>query len=539
MQKIISTCTFQFYRNISVKPSLVTTNAYYYLMNVFSVITFTCQVDIAVTEKNSFAVIIVNQLDLCRCTMKTKNIYLLGTAANCTSTLGLRFVYTYNFVTEWLKKKFSIPFYQEGLHILRFPSSTMFPSIPYQSKSRSSVYTDKDVPSIDLDKLDQLLNKIDTDENIFLSLADKNKHDSLKYQNNSDDSDNDLIDIDSWLGPEIEYSMIFMLISSIISIIGFIILMVLCYKNSKVQYAISYVLGTTALVKGYDIDPFSCSYDFLYVYFIMVILLIAGLYAGIKLAKNLYRHLRVYRTILFFRRKHGLRPGRTLSISLEFSTFADDIVVHIATIKSPISLLSTDESRPFPKFSLETNTALNNKLVLKRPISLKYVDCSDILQTSTKFRLGKYQAYKLRKIMKGDYLVSVIRYQNNILFPFSKIYSSCKVDIMQDTPEAVPSLPPTPEPRPKRVSHSLFEPLHPCTPTGGYDNINAPVGTPFEPETIVVHAEVDNCNTEHLTLQPLYAVASAPALEQIFVKTVDATPRRDPNIYPNIYPKLY
>ncbi len=281
------------------------------------------------------------------------------------------------------------------------------------------------------------MNKIDTDKDILLSLTDKNRHDSLKYRNNSDDSDNDLLYIDSWFGPEIEYSMIFMFISSILSIIGFIILMILCYKNSKGQYAISYVLGTTAPVKGYDIDPLSCFYDFLYVHFIVVILLIAGLYAGIKLAKKHYRHLRVYKTILFFRRKHGLRPGRTLSIRLEFSTFADGIVVHIATIKSPISLLSTYESRPFPKFSLETNSALNTKLVPTRPISLKHVDCSDILQTSTRFKLGIYQAYKLRKIMKGDYFVRVIGYQNNILFPFSKIYSSCKVDIMQDTPGAV------------------------------------------------------------------------------------------------------
>ncbi len=286
------------------------------------------------------------------------------------------------------------------------------------------------------------MNKIDSDEDIFLSLADKNRHDSSKYRNNSDGSDNDLLDIDSWFGPE--YSMIFMFISSIISILGFIILMVLCYKNSKVQYAISYVLGTTTPVKGYDIDPFSCSYDFLYVHFIVAILFIAGLYAGIKLAKKLYRHLRVYKTVLFFRRKHGLWPGRTLSLCLEFSTFTQGIVVHIATIKSPMSLLSMDDSRPFPKFSLETNTALDTKLVLTKPISLNHVDCSDILHTSTTIRLGIYQAYKLRQIMKGDYLVRVISYQNNILFPFSKIHSSCKTDNNKDTPENAPFQTPPP-----------------------------------------------------------------------------------------------
>ncbi len=539
MEIITSTCIFQFYQNISVKPSLVTTNAYYYLINVFSLMTITCEVDMAVTEKDSFAVTIVSRLDLCRCTLETENIYLLGTATNCTSTPGLKFVYTYNFVTEWLKNKISIPFYQEGLHILRFPSSTLFPSIPYHSNSRSGVYRDKDVPSISLNKLDTLVRTIDTDKDIFLSLADKNRHDSQRLRNNSVDSDNDLLDIDSWFGPEIEYSMIFMFISSIISILGFIILMVLCYKNSKVQYAISYVLGTSTPVKGYDIDPFSCSYDFLYVHFMVAILFIAGLYAGIKLAKKLYRHLQVYKTILFFRRKHGLWPGRTLSLCLEFSTFTQGIVVHIATIKSPISLLSMDDSRPFPKFSLETNTALNTKLVLTRPISLNHVDCSDILQTSTKFKLGIYQAYKLRQIMKGDYLVRVISYQNNILFPFSKLHSSCKTDNIQDTPEIAPFLTPTPEQKSNRECHSPLKTFEISTTSGGFDDINAPITTSHELETIVVHADVHECHTEHVILQPLHAVASAQLIEESYVKSVDATPRRDPNRYPSIYPKLY
>ncbi len=147
-----------------------------------------------------------------------------------------------------------------------------------------------------------------------------------------------------------------------------------------------------------------------------------------------------------------------------------------------------------------------------------------------------YHPFVFKKDNERDYLFHVKGYQNNIMFPFSKIYSLCQVDIMQDTPEVVLFVPSTPEPRSKREFHSVFEPLNPCTPTGGYDNINAPVGTSFEPETIVVHAEVHKCNTEHVTLQPLDVVASAPVIEQTFVKTVDATPRRDPNRYSYIYP---
>ncbi len=87
----------------------------------------------ASSEKQSFAITIIAQQELCRCTLQTKSIYYLGTATNCTSTPGLTFVYTYNFVREWLKNKLSIPFYQEDLNILKYPSSTLFPSIPYQS----------------------------------------------------------------------------------------------------------------------------------------------------------------------------------------------------------------------------------------------------------------------------------------------------------------------------------------------------------------------------------------------------------------------
>ncbi len=74
------------------------------------------------------------------------------------------------------------------------------------------------------------------------------------------------------------------------------------------------------------------------------------------------------------------------------------VVVHIASIKSPIALLSTDSTVTFPEFSLDTNAGLNTKLVLTRPIFLKHVDCSEII--TTRFKLGIYQAYKLRKLMK-------------------------------------------------------------------------------------------------------------------------------------------
>ncbi len=138
----------------------------------------------------------------------------------------------------------------------------------------------------------------------------------------------------------------------------------------------------------------------------------------------------------------------------------------------------TYETMAFPEFNLDTNAALNTKLVLTRPSFLKHVDCSEIITTSTRYKLGIYQAYKLHNLMKGDYLICVIGYQNNVLIPLSKLHSSCKSDTIQDIPVVTPSFPPIPTSIPSRSFRRVFEPT---TMSGGYDDINASVGTRFEP----------------------------------------------------------
>ncbi len=57
--------------------------------------------------------------------------------------------------------------------------------------------------------------------------------------------------------------------------------------------------------------------------------------------------------------------------------------------------------------------------------------------------------------------------------------------------------------------------------------------------TLYLIADVHECHTEHAILQPLHAVVSAQLIEGSYVKSVDATPRRDPNRSPIIYPELY
>ncbi len=73
--------------------------------------------------------------------------------------------------------------------------------------------------------------------------------------------------------------------------------------------------------------------------------------------------------------------------------------------------------------------------------------------------------------------------------------------------------------------------------SGGYDDIIAPVVNRFEPETIVVHADVHNAET--VTFQPLYAVPSTSTADNTELKAIRFSSLMDPNRYPNIYRNLY
>ncbi len=115
-----------------------------------------------------------------------------------------------------------------------------------------------------------------------MSLADKNKHESTIYRNFTAENKYSMLDIDSWFGPEIEYSMIFMFLSSIVSIIAFIILIILCYRNSKVHYALTSIMGIKN-ANAAVLQPEYATLDFLYLHFIIGILILVMTYFAIKL----------------------------------------------------------------------------------------------------------------------------------------------------------------------------------------------------------------------------------------------------------------
>ncbi len=103
-----------------------------------------------------------------------------------------------------------------------------------------------------IDKLDALVNRPDKDK-LHLTSADKNRKDNKalnKSLNSNINKNNDILDIDTWFDDDIQSSMIFVFISSIVSIIAFIFLIFLCYKHEKLRGMISYYFTTSNAVNA-------------------------------------------------------------------------------------------------------------------------------------------------------------------------------------------------------------------------------------------------------------------------------------------------
>jgi len=428
MKEIMSSCTFDFYKDINIIPSLITTTNHFYLMNIFSTIVIDCGIEVRNVKILVHAISAVERSALCQCSIKSKHIYLVGTETNCTSEPNFKVEYTFNFVTEWINDKVSMPFYQEGLHLLRVPSSTYFPNIKIKPGLQvNNVYTDDEIPSISLSKLEQLIEVMKTEDNIFKSVADKDNYNMLKRLNGTDVNNDDILELDAWFNTDMNYTMIFIFISSIVSVIAFIFLLFLCYKSGKFQYTLSYLLGAgTGGANAQNIVNYTevCAIHYLYFHLAVAIFVVAGVYIWINVIIKLYRHFRVYNTTLYFRRRSGLAQGRNTSINLEFSNFNNTHTVHVATLRTPIALLSAIDIMSFPKFTIKSDTTLTSRLVLSCPIYFKHLDCENLIPTQKQIVLGFYQAYQLRKMFKGDYLTRVIAFQNSMMIPLSKLNPS-------------------------------------------------------------------------------------------------------------------
>ncbi len=107
---VMSTCTFLYYNNITVHASLVTTNHFFFLLNIQDELKVTCGLYNHETICSTHSVSIVNRKDLCDCVIQTTDIQLIGSHSNCTSNGNFTIYHTFNFVTEWIYNKMTISY---------------------------------------------------------------------------------------------------------------------------------------------------------------------------------------------------------------------------------------------------------------------------------------------------------------------------------------------------------------------------------------------------------------------------------------------
>jgi hypothetical protein len=341
--------------------------------------------------------------------------------------------YTYNFVTEWLIDKSSIRYYQQGFNLLNFPSNTYFPKLNLGQSPDDSIYNENTQKSVSLDKLDNLIATLKAKEPIFLSKADRN---SFRYGNLTIEDTSEILDIDSWFGPEIKYSMIFMFISGIIAIIGFVLLLVLCVRYTKLHHAFLYNIGKhTAEANDYCNFSVPNFYFHLAIAIGLIFIVICLLY----MLHKLYLHLIRYNTLLNFNRISHSHSGNLTKIALEVSTLQNNIYIHMASLHTPIALLCMDPRTEIPQFVVSPSN-ISPTLIFIKPILLHHSDCETPITTPTNIPLGLYQSYKLSKLLQQNYFVRLVAFQQNTLIPLSNIMTFDSINTTLETTVVTPDI---------------------------------------------------------------------------------------------------
>ncbi len=173
----ISTCVFSYYHNISVHTTLVTTNYFFFLLNIKEELQRTCGKYNHETTRTTYSVSIINCRDLCNCVLQTSEIQLIGSHSNSTSKGNFVVQYTFNLVTEWIHSKSTMSYYRENVHILRLPSQAKLPDLNIATTDTKNIYAESKTPIISLQKHDALVNRLKHDK-LHLTKADQNGKDT-------------------------------------------------------------------------------------------------------------------------------------------------------------------------------------------------------------------------------------------------------------------------------------------------------------------------------------------------------------------------
>ncbi len=291
-------------------------------------------------------------------------------------------------------------------------------------------------------KLNELIQFVAKDKVLFLQPSDRNRentrlqNESLENEENSEPVD----DMSTWFGGDITYSFIFMFAGSVMSVLVFGCLIMLCYNHGKLQQIMTYFITTTP-AEAFNGDNIKDGDEKMFLHIFYVLLLLIVLYNLIMLLKKLYNHFTTYNKILNIRRGHGLITGLHTNVVIEFCNLQHGLLVHVTQVQTPILLLTVTDDSAYPTFSIKPGHRLNYYLLLSNSILFRHYDCKHHIPSKTKFRLGMIQKHKLNKLLKGQYMTRVVGIQYNLAVPLTQSHESMTSGHL--ALRATPNIPPT------------------------------------------------------------------------------------------------
>lgn len=87
------------------------------------------------------------------------------------------------------------------------------------------------------------------------NMSDKNHKDNIDMNTNEIEMNDNILEIDSWFDVEIQSTMIFMFISGIVELVGYVLIIFLCHKHEKFRKVLSFILITSGPVVGTNTIP--------------------------------------------------------------------------------------------------------------------------------------------------------------------------------------------------------------------------------------------------------------------------------------------
>ena len=409
---IAATCKFQYYQALEVSPSLVTTDQFYYLMNVHFEVKIICKAIYKSKSLMSRSLTVVRKEDLCQCDLVFGRYLIFGDNQNCTPTTSVKLQFTYNYVTEWFNFGDLLETFYNGFDLIDDPAwDSSFPDIQIDNTADDTQVYNKPKPEpLDLTSLTGLLDSFKEGKDIYLSEADK------LAASRSNDSDPDSLE---WMSDDFNFDL-FIFICSILGLLATSAVIFLCVRYGKV-YAALFLRTQTAEAASLHTYT-SCSFDhtslYTHIYYALQIFLV--LYLVLQLLRLLWKHYGIYKNTMFFWRTNNTAlKGPPAQICLEICSPLDVMLIQLGILRTPAPLLVLHGNISMPTMSIVDITWFGSTLQLDAPIILRHRECARLLTLPQQAPLSLFQTWNLKKLMSQHCMVRLVVIQMDLLTPIS------------------------------------------------------------------------------------------------------------------------